>query len=66
MLNSLQLGRALFKSHFGEKDKTKISLVVFGVGLKLISQEKFKEKCVGVSESVYKHLKRKGKRQIPI
>lgn len=53
--------RTYHKSHFTEGDLTKMPLIVFGDGLKGKSHVKYRGHRVGVSEIIYRQLKRREK-----
>ncbi|KAI8062967.1 hypothetical protein BDF21DRAFT_428408 [Thamnidium elegans] len=55
----IEIKRTNHKSHFVEGDRTKMPLVIFGDGLKGSSHVKYKGRRVGVSDVIYKNLKRR-------
>ncbi|KAI8064920.1 hypothetical protein BDF21DRAFT_455023 [Thamnidium elegans] len=57
----IQIKRTNHKRHFNEGDAARMPLVIFGDGMKGKSQAKHKGYRVGVSEIIYRQLKRKEK-----
>ncbi|RCH85462.1 hypothetical protein CU098_009488, partial [Rhizopus stolonifer] len=51
----------LNKNNFTEMDGEKMPLIIFGNGMKGKSHVRFRGKRVGVSEIIYRHLKRREK-----
>ncbi|CEG76410.1 hypothetical protein RMATCC62417_11309 [Rhizopus microsporus] len=57
----IEIKRTNHKSHFTEEDTTKMPLVIFGGGIKGSSHVKYRGRRVGVSDIIYKNLKRREK-----
>ncbi|KAI7899331.1 uncharacterized protein BX663DRAFT_489226 [Cokeromyces recurvatus] len=55
----IEVKRTNYKSRFAEGDTAKMSLVIFDDGLKRSSHLKYRGRRVGVSDVIYKNLKRR-------